>query len=76
MARGKKHMPEQIVSLLRQAEVAVANGKTTARCGRPCLRAWDERLNTHHVAEPVQPQPATASPAASSDGAGCCEIHR
>ena len=27
MARGKKHTPEQIVSLLRQIEVAVANGK-------------------------------------------------
>jgi hypothetical protein len=30
MARGKKHQPEQIVNLLRQIEVAVANGKTTA----------------------------------------------
>jgi putative transposase len=29
MARGRKHTPEQIVSLLRQVEVAVANGKTT-----------------------------------------------
>jgi putative transposase len=29
MARGKKHSPEQIVSLLRQIEVAVANGKLT-----------------------------------------------
>jgi putative transposase len=29
MARGKKHAPEQIVSLLRQIEFAVANGKTT-----------------------------------------------
>ena len=29
MARGKKHTPEQIVNLLRQIEVAVANGKTT-----------------------------------------------
>ena len=29
MARGTKHTPEQIVSLLRQIEVAVANGKTT-----------------------------------------------
>jgi putative transposase len=28
-ARGKKHAPEQIVSLLRQIEVVVANGKTT-----------------------------------------------
>jgi putative transposase len=29
MVRGKKHTAEQIVSLLRQIEVAVANGKTT-----------------------------------------------
>jgi transposase-like protein len=29
MSRGKKHTPEQIVSLLRQIEVAVANGKMT-----------------------------------------------
>ena len=31
MARGKKHTPEQIVPLLRQVEVAVANGKTTGQ---------------------------------------------
>jgi putative transposase len=29
MARGKKHNPEQIVNVLRQIEVAMANGKTT-----------------------------------------------
>ena len=29
MARGKKQAPEQIVNVLRQIEVAVANGKTT-----------------------------------------------
>jgi|SRR5580698_6727825 Transposase len=29
MARGKKHAPERVVSLLRQVEAAVANGKTT-----------------------------------------------
>ncbi len=34
MAKGKKHKPEQIVSLLRQIEVAVANGKTTPNCLR------------------------------------------
>jgi hypothetical protein len=28
MARGKKHAAEQIVNLLRQVEVSVANGKT------------------------------------------------
>ena len=30
MARGKKHSAEQVVNLLRQIEVGVANGKTTA----------------------------------------------
>jgi putative transposase len=29
MARGQKHSPEEIVSLLRQIEMAVVNGKTT-----------------------------------------------
>jgi putative transposase len=29
MARGKKHSPEQIVNVLRQIEVAIANGKAT-----------------------------------------------
>jgi hypothetical protein len=30
MGRGKKYQPEQIVNMLRQIEVAVANGKATA----------------------------------------------
>jgi putative transposase len=30
MGRGKTYQPEQVVNLLRQFEVAVANGKTTA----------------------------------------------
>lgn len=30
MARRKKHTPEEVVNLLRQIEVAVAQGKTTA----------------------------------------------
>lgn len=34
MARGKKHTPEQIVSLLQQVEVAVASGKTTAQASK------------------------------------------
>jgi len=34
MVRGKKHTPEQIVSLLRQVEVAVASGKTTAQASK------------------------------------------
>jgi len=31
MARRKKHTPEQVVNLLRQIEVGVANGKTTSQ---------------------------------------------
>jgi transposase-like protein len=31
MGRGKKYQPEQVVNLLRQIEVAVASGKTTAQ---------------------------------------------
>jgi hypothetical protein len=34
LARGKKRRPEQIVSLLRQIEVAEAKGKTTAQASR------------------------------------------
>ena len=34
MARRKKYTPEQIVSLLRQVEVAVASGKTTAQASK------------------------------------------
>jgi len=30
----KKHKPEQIVSLLRQIEVEMANGKTTPQAGK------------------------------------------
>ena len=29
MMKGKKHTPKQVVNLLRQIEVAVANGKAT-----------------------------------------------
>jgi len=34
MARGKKHTPEQIVTLLREMELATANGKATAAACR------------------------------------------
>jgi putative transposase len=51
MARGKKHTPEQIVSLLRQIEVAVANGKTTPSACRekaesPSRRTTDGARST------------------------------
>ena len=53
MARGKRHTPEQIVGLLRQIEVAVANGKATpAACRESGIKAisaglpvmWAQRL--------------------------------
>jgi hypothetical protein len=31
MARGKRYQPERVENLLREIEVAVANGKTTAQ---------------------------------------------
>ena len=31
MGRGKKYRPERVLNLLRQIEVAVANGKSTAQ---------------------------------------------
>lgn len=34
MAHGKKHTAEQIVNLLRQVEVGVANGKTLPQACR------------------------------------------
>ncbi len=34
MGRGKECQPEQVVNLLRQIEVAVANGKTTAQASK------------------------------------------
>ena len=34
MGRGKKYQPEQVVNLLRQIEVAVANGKTTSQAAK------------------------------------------
>jgi putative transposase len=38
MARGKKHTAEQIVNLLRQVEVSVANWKTLPQACKEALR--------------------------------------
>ncbi len=43
MARGKKHNAEQVVNLLRQIEVAVANGKTTPQACRK-RESWSRAL--------------------------------
>ena len=37
MPKGKKHTAEQVVNLLRQIEVAVANGKTTVQACKEAL---------------------------------------
>jgi transposase-like protein len=34
MGKARKHTPEQIVNVLRQIEVAIANGKTTPAASR------------------------------------------
>jgi len=47
MARGKEHTAEQIVNLLRQVEVGVANGKlspfSATSSGAGVLRPWRVR---------------------------------
>jgi hypothetical protein len=43
MGRGKAHSPEQIVSLLRQVEVAIANGKIHSVACREVLVLYLER---------------------------------
>ncbi len=49
MARVKKYSPEQIVSLLREVEVAVANGKTTGK-----QRRVDHRAHVRPLAQGVR----------------------
>jgi hypothetical protein len=39
MARGKKHSPEQVVNLLRQIEVAIANGDKRQSHWGPAIEA-------------------------------------
>jgi putative transposase len=34
MVRGTQYQPEQVVNLLRQIEVAVANGKSTSQASK------------------------------------------
>jgi len=44
MARGKRYQPEQVMNLLRQIEVAIANGKTTAHACKK-RRSWSRRTS-------------------------------
>ena len=66
MAKGKKHTPEQIVSLLRQIEVAVANGKTTP----VACREKGSRADVLPMAERVQWLAGEPGAAAEGTGAG------
>ena len=68
MARGKKHTAEQIVNLLRQVEVAVANGKTTA-AGVQGSR--DRRADVLPLAQGVRR--VAGGPGAAAEGAGAGE---
>jgi len=67
MARGKKHTPEQIVSLLRQIEVAVANGKTTPAA---CREGGITEQTYYRLAERVRWPAGRSGAAAEGVGAG------
>jgi len=68
MAQRKKYTPEQIVSLLRQVEVAVASGKTTAQASQEALIS---EQTYHPLAQGVR-RPAGGSGAAA-EGTGAKE---
>ena len=68
MARGKKHTAEQIVNLLRQIEVGVANGKTTA-AGLQGSR--DHGADLLPLAQGVRR--VAGGPGAAAEGAGAGE---
>ncbi len=68
MGRGKKHQPEQVVNLLRQIEVDIANGKTTARASKE-LGPWAGRTSVGaRSTEALQVDQATA------EGVGAGEL--
>lgn len=56
MARGKRYQPEQVVNLLRQIEVAVANGKTTAQACKEAEIAQARRFVDNISRSPRIPQ--------------------
>ncbi len=64
MARGKKHSPEQIVSLLRQIEVAVANGRDDGTSEQGSV---DHGADLLSLAQGVRR--ATGGPSAAFEGA-------
>jgi hypothetical protein len=68
MARRKKHTPEQVVNLLRQIEVAVANGKTTSQA---CKGSGDHGADVLPLAQGVRR--SAGGPGAAAEGAGVGE---
>ncbi len=56
MAKPRKHTPEQIVNILRQIEVAVANGKTHPAASREA--GITEQTNTNCRAGHRRPPPS------------------
>ena len=53
MERDKKYLPEQVVNLLRQMEVAEAKGKTTALYTACTAAAWDDVAQGVPVGQPA-----------------------
>lgn len=70
MGRGKKYQPEQVVNLLRQVEVVVANGKTTALA---CKEAGDCGADVLPLAQGVRRVAGRPGEAAEGAGAGAGE---
>ena len=51
MGRGKKYQPEQVVNLLRQIEVAVANGKSTEQACREAGISYSQFMHGLKLAD-------------------------
>src|SRR5258707_7440505 len=70
MGRGKKHTAEQIVNLLRQVEVSVANGKTLPQA---CKEAEIVEQTYYRWAQGVWWVEGGSGAASEGTGAGECE---
>ena len=71
MTREKKHTAEQIVNLLRQVEVGVANGKTMPQA---LQRGGDRRADVLPLAQGVWRAEGGSGAAAEGSGAGEREV--
>ncbi len=70
MGRGKKYQPEQVVNLLRQIEVAVANGKTTAQA---CKEAGIVEQTYFRWRKEYGVRRSAGGPGEAAEGAGAGE---